>query len=284
MRIRFGHSLLICALTLTAGTTACSFDIADEPRGTNAQPMNGEARGGGTFNWWQEQRVARQESFDAYLAANADDYKSFKNAPLGSTGIPMVMLRLFPEIFPEFWGAPGDWFARVGFARDDLEPGRVLPLGLGFTGSSPAVPPPAGNVNVNVVNLTCAAYHTGRVEGVDGSSRSILGAPSTTFRNFRSMVFATVTSPKYTADTFLAALAAKPSGSSMETRRLGVRKRSSGRSSWLRGAQRRSSQSSERVRSRAHSGSLERSAQTPTRCRTHRARTQALPGTSTPSA
>src|SRR5439155_11736419 len=127
-------------------------------------------------------------------------------------GIPMVMLRLFPELFPEYWGGPNDDFAPVGFAKDPFEPTRVLPLGLGYAGSTPAVPTQAGPVNVNVVALTCIGCHGGRVQGADGSVRTIVGAPNTQFDGFRTAVGRTVNDPRYTADAFRAALAAKPLG------------------------------------------------------------------------
>ncbi len=213
-RTHVASAFLTLAVSLSASVTACSSAPTDEAGATSADETTSQESV--TFlaglQWWRGERATRQAAFDGYLAANADDYKSFKNTPLGTSGIPMIMIRLFPEIFPELWGAPDTNFAAVGFAKDDLEPGRVLPLGLGYIGSSPAIPTPAGPVNVNVVNLTCAGCHTGRVQAADGSQKSILGAPSTTFRNFRGMVYATVTSPKYTADTFRAALAAHPLG------------------------------------------------------------------------
>lgn len=217
---RSGHVLLLSGLVLSLAVAACTTDdVASPPgeapdspeaeSGSVAEPLH--AHGGqGRFMWWRFERARRQAAFDAYLATNADDYTSFKNAPLGSSGIPMVMLRLFPDLFPGIWGQPSEAFAPVGLASDDLEPGRVLPLGLGFTGVP--FPTPNGPVSINVVNLTCAGCHTGRVEGANGVARSVLGAPSTTFTRFRGAVFATVTSPSYTPENFRAALLAKPAG------------------------------------------------------------------------
>src|SRR5207237_9765213 len=137
-------------------------------------------------------RTQRQAALATYLANNADDFRSFKNAPLGNLGIPMVMLRLFPVLFPDIWGAESDHFAAVGLAQDTLEPGRVLPLGLGHIGSDPAipVPTPAGvvNVNVHVAQITCMGCHNGRVIGPDGNVQNLIGAPSTQFDQFRSAV------------------------------------------------------------------------------------------------
>jgi len=167
--------------------------------------------GVGTTSWWRIERAQRELALGAYVATNAVDFKWFKDAPLGNTGIPMVMFRLFPELFPGIWGAPGDDFAPVGLGRDPYEPWRVLPLGLGYSGSTPAVQTPAGPVNVQVVALTCMACHGGRVATADGV-KTVIGAPNTQFSGFRSAVVRTVVDPGYTADRFRAALAAKPVG------------------------------------------------------------------------
>jgi hypothetical protein len=165
---------------------------------------------------WASVRDQRQQAIDAYLAANRDDFQSFKNAPLGDAGIPMIMFRLFPVIFPDLWGAESDHFASVGFAKDDFEPGRVLPLGMGQIGSTPAIPVPTPNgvinLNVRVAAMTCAGCHSGRVIGPDGGIKHLIGAPSTTFNQLRLMVSRTVNDPRYTADNFRNALNARPLG------------------------------------------------------------------------
>jgi mono/diheme cytochrome c family protein len=161
---------------------------------------------------WVIERPIRQAAFDGYLLKNAAAFESFKNTALGNLGVPMVMLRLFPELFPQYWGPDSEHFASVGFAQDPYEPLRVLPLGLGYAGSTPAVQTPAGPVNVNVVTLTCMGCHGGRVQGPDGIVHTIPGAPNTQFDGFRTAVYATVNDPGYTAAAFRAALAAKPLG------------------------------------------------------------------------
>ena len=162
--------------------------------------------------WWRNERARRQQAFDDYLTANADDWKSFKNAALGSSGIPLIMFRLLPDLFPQLFGGPNDHFAPVGFGEDPFEPGRFLPLGFGFTGSSPAVPTPVGPVHVQVVALSCIGCHGGRVTGSDGKVQTLPGAPSTQFNQFRLAVSRMVNSPAYTADAFRATLATKPAG------------------------------------------------------------------------
>jgi mono/diheme cytochrome c family protein len=171
-----------------------------------------EAVSDGRYAHWRTVRAERQAALDQYNAEHADEYASFKNAALGTSGIPMIMLRLFPELFPQIWGPPSLNFAPVGLGEDTLEPGRVLPLGLGYAASQPPIPTAAGPVNLNMVQLTCAGCHTGRVVDGTGSVKHLIGAPSTQFTRFRGSVFATVTSPGYTAAAFTAALNAKPPG------------------------------------------------------------------------
>ncbi len=201
-------SIAFVSIVIGAGLTACG-SSAD---GESSRAQDEAVQGDGRYKWWRQERADRQAAFDEYLAVNSDQFKSFKNAPLGNLGIPMIMLRLFPEIFPDVWGAPSDHFAPVGLHQDTYEPTRVLPLGLGFIGSEPAVPTPYGNVNVNVVALTCMGCHGGTVQGADGSVTTIPGAPNTQFDGFRGAVYRTVTDARYTADGFRAALAAKPLG------------------------------------------------------------------------
>jgi Cytochrome C oxidase, cbb3-type, subunit III len=195
-------ALVACALA----TSACLGEVGSESADESGGPELYAASS------WTVERDRRNAELASYIAANAEDYKWFKNAPLGNTGIPMVMFRLFPELFPEIWGPPSAFMDSVGLAQDTLEPTRVLPLGLGFTGSQPAITTAAGPVNVNVVQLTCMGCHDGRVIDGSGKVKHIIGGPNTTFSQFRTAVLRTVNSPNYTADNFRAALAAKPLG------------------------------------------------------------------------
>ncbi len=203
-------SVVFASTVIGAALTACGSSVGDEASQVQSDAVDGEGRA--KYNWWRDERDERQAAFDDYLAVNAEQFKSFKNAPLGNLGIPMIMLRLFPEILPDVWGAPADHFAPVGLHADTYEPTRVLPLGLGFMGSEPAVPTPYGPVKVNVVALTCMGCHGGTVQSSDGKITTIPGAPNNQFDGFRGAVYRTVNDPRYTADAFRTALAAKPLG------------------------------------------------------------------------
>lgn len=193
-----------------SGLLGCAVEPADDVD-DEVKSVERGLQGGGTTNWWEHERARRQAELDTYLADNQDDYQWFKDAPLGSSGIPMFMIRLFPELFPVFWGAPGDYFAPVGLSQDTLEPRNVLPLGLGHTGS-PVVIPGGPTYTIQVAQLTCMGCHGGRVVGPTGSVDHIVGAPNTQFNQFRLAVSKTVMHPGYSAAAFRAALNAKPFG------------------------------------------------------------------------
>jgi hypothetical protein len=197
---------------MTIGSAA-TFGAACSAAPTDAVGSSGQAVTAASIPLpWAIERVVKQAEFDGYILKNASEFEQFKNTALGNLGVPMVMLRLFPVLFPQYWGPPSANFAPVGFAKDPYEPLRVLPLGLGYAASTPAVQTPVGAVNVNVVTLTCMGCHGGRVQGPDNIVRTIPGAPNTQFDGFRTAVYATVNDPGYTAAAFRAALAAEPLG------------------------------------------------------------------------
>jgi cytochrome c5 len=200
-----GALALVGAVSVACGDAPTTGDPAAS---TQASALGGE----GVYTWWRIQRTFRQAAFDGYMLENVTAFESFKNTALGNLGVPMIMLRLFPDVFPDIWGKPEEHFAPVGFAADPYEPWRALPLGLGYAASTPAIPTPFGNVNINVVTLTCMACHGGRVIGSDGVLHTIPGAPNTQFDGFRTAVYRTVNDPRYTVDNFLAALSTKPIG------------------------------------------------------------------------
>jgi hypothetical protein len=161
---------------------------------------------------WSKVRAGRQALIDAYVAENHEDWLSFKNAPVGNLGVPMLMFRLFPEIFPDIWGEPEEHMAVAGFGPDPWEPERPLPLGLGFAPSDPIdLPFPLGEAEINVVTLACSACHVGRVEDESGAVLPLIGAPGL-FADFSSRIVQTVNDPRFTAENFLAELLAKPPG------------------------------------------------------------------------
>jgi cytochrome c553 len=161
---------------------------------------------------WSQQRAERQQAIDAHVAANWNDWMSFKNEPVGNLGVPVVMFRLFPEIFPDIWGPPEDRMAVAGFGQDPYEPDRVIPFGIGISPSDPIdLPFPLPDAEVNVAQLACSACHMGKYQDADGNVVPLIGAPSS-FLRFPMLMVQTVNDPRWTASNFRLALAAKPPG------------------------------------------------------------------------
>ena len=83
--------LLITGRSGRLGSLGC---VAGELDGVPAgDDLATEAK---TTAWWRRERAQRQAEIDAYLVADRDNYESFKDAPLGNSGIPMIMFRLLP--------------------------------------------------------------------------------------------------------------------------------------------------------------------------------------------
>ena len=158
---------------------------------------------------WDQVKSERQAQLEQYLKSQKTNYKYFTNTPIGYSGIPMLMWRLFPDIFPDIWQ---DYEKKIG-----LEPqeGELLPYGLGWgMGSTPVVNVPVlDNIRMQVVQLTCAGCHNGRVN-TDGQEMNLIGAPTNRFdiNRYRRMIIDTVNDPRYTLENFENALASKRVG------------------------------------------------------------------------
>src|SRR5687767_14452435 len=201
-----GSWLLLAAATSLGAGVGCVDDAAD------GEVDHDVAVAAPASTSWDTTRAAREAAIADYLAMNDEDFRWFKDTTLGASGIPMVMFRLFPELFPELWGQPDEHFAKVGLGKDPFDANKVLPLGLGYTTLSPPVDTPLGPVDLQVVNLTCMGCHGGRVTDGSGVTRIQIGAPNVQFGGFRAAVIKTVNSPGYTAERFRLALLSKPPG------------------------------------------------------------------------
>lgn len=163
------------------------------------------------FTWWENKRNQRQRELDRYLTDNNLEFQQFKDVPVGNAGIPAIMLRVFPLLFPEIWGEPDAYFAPVGLGPDPFAPNKTFPLGIGISPSGIVIPVPVGdqvvNVDIQVTQLTCMACHAGRVETSDGSIQTLIGAPNNQFDRFRYRATQTVSHVDFTADQFRQAIA-----------------------------------------------------------------------------
>lgn len=215
------HRNLISAAALATLCTLVHVPsvVASTENAESAAAPHAAKSGAGAFSWWRLERARRQAEIDAYVNGNLDEFLSFKNAPiaikrdvLNFVGIPMIMFRLLPEIFPDIWGKPEDQMAEVGLGVDPFEPDSVMPLGSGYALSDGfLVPGRTVPVRVNYATLSCMACHSGAVTKPNGKLVRLIGAPNP-IGVFLAQINRTVDDPRYTAAAFLAALNAKPPG------------------------------------------------------------------------
>ena len=152
---------LILITAIAVGAVGCGGQVGPDGQGGTTEAAD-------TYSVWRIARAARQSAVDTYLTKNDAQYRSFKNAPLGNAGIPMVMFRVFPELFPDDLGPSRRAVGAPRLCPDDLEPARVLPLGIGEMASDTVIPVPVSStttvpVAIHVTALTCMGCHGGKV-------------------------------------------------------------------------------------------------------------------------
>jgi len=138
---------------------------------------------------WAVIRDACNRDIDAVKKREAVGFSWFTNAGNGFVGTPLVIQKVLPDLAPDIWGTPEDFFGSFGFFRDPDFPDRILPRGLGVTATTGRAIGPNGNLvgeidytrpDLYVVTLACGACHTGQAAGPNG--RIVLeGAPNTQF-------------------------------------------------------------------------------------------------------
>ena len=166
------------------------------------------------YAWWQEERSLRMDALNTYLSENQAAFDSFRTAPLAIkhdlsnfVGYQMLIFRLLPELFPQYWGTEEEQFSRFGLGPDPFDPDSFLPLGFGFS------LPEAGGIDpsVNYATLSCMGCHTGGVIDNDGELIRMVGAP-TPQTMFTAATQGTINDPAFTAANIQAAIEAKPLG------------------------------------------------------------------------
>ncbi len=174
---------------------------------------------------WAE-RSRREDAVTKFWSENQDDLHWFRDVPLGDAGIPFVVFKLLPAVMPELWGPQSNYLDKIGLfaaptgspAKGDLRrtsnaiPRETfgLPYGLGWVDKKMKVGP-VEIPTMGLVNITCAACHTGRVKDDSGAIRYSIGAPSQTFdaAAWRHHVTRTAQDPRFTPANFQAALDAQ---------------------------------------------------------------------------
>lgn len=183
---------------------------------------------------WSAIRDACNKDIEAYRKSDMMGSTWLENAGNGFTGLPYVLLKVLPDLAPEIWGTPENFFATFGLFRDPYAPDRALPRGLGIasTAGRPvnAEGVPTGEIDyakpgLYVVTLSCGACHTGRAKA-NGKYVYMDGAPNTQFdvRKWRQAYakmlkaylmpaqIGTAAKPGATAQKLVAIIDSKPAG------------------------------------------------------------------------
>jgi mono/diheme cytochrome c family protein len=150
----------------------------------------------------------RDDQLQDYIEDNKAGYEAFTKNPVAFNGTPAVILRLLPDVMPELF-SDAKFEEATGYFKLDSK--DLLPWGFAFT-KAPAAPGAAPSPLL--VNVTCAACHTGRVKDANGQVKLLVGAPSTVgdINGFRTVLGRAVQNPNYTLEKFTAALMAKKDG------------------------------------------------------------------------
>ncbi|MDQ3803770.1 MAG: cytochrome c [Acidobacteriota bacterium] len=128
-----------------------------------------------------------------------DIVEHFKYGSIGSeaqNGIPYWIVKVLPEMFPEY--LPGKGYASLGLLE---EPGRDLPIGFAKR-----------RVVFDRVGLNCAVCHVGTVRDAPGGPRRVIaGMPANNLdlQGYVNFLTACAKDPRFTTDNVLAAIESK---------------------------------------------------------------------------
>lgn len=157
---------------------------------------------------WDYLSSLRETELQDYLKTNQVGFDAFTKNPVALNGTPALIFRLLPDVMPHLF-SDAKFEESTGYYK--LEGKDLLPYGFAF--AKAPVAPGAQPVPL-LVNISCAACHTGRVVGADGQLKMLVGAPSTVgdINGFRTLLTQAVKDPAYVLEKFAAALAAKKDG------------------------------------------------------------------------
>lgn len=90
----------------------------------------------------------------------AEGWDWFAHRSHSTSGIPMILVKLLPELDPEIFGPPSEKFSRFGHYLGPKDEARDLPTSLGMSSFPTAADPDP----IIVTTETCATCHMGQVK------------------------------------------------------------------------------------------------------------------------
>lgn len=114
---------------------------------------------------WEAYKRDKMSARDAHIAKYQIAYNRFADFAESETdGIPYIILKLLPQLAPEFWGEGDNFLSVMGLFYDERLPGAPVPRGMGFSGLARVNP----TGNIDYASFSCGACHIGRVRTDEG--------------------------------------------------------------------------------------------------------------------
>ncbi|MBM4254077.1 MAG: hypothetical protein FJ146_19090, partial [Deltaproteobacteria bacterium] len=153
---------------------------------------------------WKVLQQAKLSAQHKYLAAHAEEAAAFRARPLGSDGIPAMLIGILSETAPEIW-AEGPAHQLMGLTFTGVESGR-LPQELHLGNGS--------DQELKIATFSCGSCHIGRVLDSQGLTTEIFGAPNTQIDTtaFRYFLWKASNDERLTASKVTSMLHDKPLG------------------------------------------------------------------------
>ena len=136
-------------------------------------------------NWATDQQ-RRQASKSDYINDHRVAYDWFRGFAFSETdGTPYILLKLLPEVAPEYWGNGENFLDVVGLFIDPRQSGYPIASGVGISAfacvNSDNNSREKSCSDIDYASFTCAACHIGRVRTANNSYEYIDGGVNTEF-------------------------------------------------------------------------------------------------------
>lgn len=146
---------IIVLFIFIAGCNEAPLEAPNPPAAVRAVPDN-----------WAETQQARRKAVAEHIKKFKESYDRFSDFAVSETdGVPYIILRLLPEVAPEFWGSKENFLDVIGLYIDERRPDYPLARGIGIT----AFTRKELHGDIDYASFTCGGCHIGRVRLDDGS-------------------------------------------------------------------------------------------------------------------